>query len=138
MSQLRDSDESSVTDTHREYIMDVRIVEVRAEDGLRYRFEAPKHRGIEFDDPDLAELYADVYFDVNGFQEDGTGDRGLPPEIVQGGRDTMAAYLLTQYEDDDFVASFYGVDPGKVARYVEWVQVRAEEVRANALEQGVA
>jgi hypothetical protein len=118
----------------REYVFDVQVV---ATENNTFRFEAPGHREMVFENRDLAELYADAYFDVNGFEEDGTGERGIPPEIVQGGRDTMAAYLLTQYADKDFVASFYGVTPGKVTHYVEWVQTRAQEVRENAVANGV-
>ena len=68
-----------------EYVLDVRIVEYDGEDGARYRFEAPEHCEVTFEDPDLARLYADVYFDVNGFQEEGTGDIGVPPAIIQAG-----------------------------------------------------
>jgi hypothetical protein len=132
-SEVSRSDASVV----KEYIFDVRIVAVDENGTTVYSFEAPEHREITFADQELAELYADVYFDVNGFEEEGTGERGIPPEIVQGGRDTMAAYLLTQYADDDFVASFYGVTPGKVHQYVEWVRTRAEEVRENAVTEGI-
>lgn len=123
----------------KEYILGVCIVEHRPPDGEpRYRFEAPQHKGITFDDPDLAELYADVYFDVNGFEEAGTGERGVPPEIIQAGRDTLAAYFLTQPgTDENWVASFYGVKPSKVERYVSWVRERAAEIRAGAREQGM-
>lgn len=124
----------------REYILDVRIVEYVPpdEDGPRYRFEAPRHEGIAFDDPDLAELYADVYFDVNGFEEAGTGDRGVPPEIIQAGRDTLAAYFLTQPGTDaNWVASFYGVKNTKVDRYVSWVRQRAAEIREGADDLGM-
>ncbi|WP_254824038.1 hypothetical protein [Haloglomus halophilum] len=126
---------------HREYILDVRIVTVAPDgaDAPRYRFEAPQHRGEEFDSVADAELYADVYFDVNGFQEDGTGDRGVPPEIIQAGRDTLAAYFRTQrYADTAWVASFFGKEPGQIERYIETVRARAEEVREGAVERGVA
>lgn len=126
--------------TFREYVLDVRIVEYTppGADDPRYRFEAPRHEGIEFEDPRLAELYADVYFDVNGFEEAGTGDRGVPPEIIQAGKDTVAVYLLTQPGTDlNWVASFYGVDRPKVERYVDWVGQRAEEIRAGARERGM-
>jgi hypothetical protein len=61
----------------REYVLDVRITEHVSStgEGPRYRFEAPHHDGISFDDPALAELYAAVYFDVNGFQEGSRGAR---------------------------------------------------------------
>ena len=133
MDSTTDSEQSEKR-VIREYVFDVQVVATGTD---TFRFEAPGHREMVFENRDLAELYADVYFDVNGFEEDGTGERGIPPEIVQGGRDTMAAYLLTQYADKDFVASFYGVTPGKVTRYVEWVQTRAQEVRENAVANGV-
>ncbi len=123
---------------HAAYVLDVRIVETDSGDGPRYRFEAPGHEGTAFDDPDLAELYADVYFDVNGFEEAGTGERGVPPEIIQAGRDTLAAYFLTRpYTDENWVASFYGVKTAQVDRYVSWVRERAEEIREGARERGM-
>ena len=126
---------------HREYVLDVRIVECHPHDGdgPHYRFEAPHHEGETFEDPDLAELYADVYFDVNGFEEAGTGERGVPPEIIQAGRDTLAAYFLTQPgTDENWVASFFGVTVEKVKQYVAWVENRSEEVRRGAEERGIA
>lgn len=138
MGSTSESEENTVGGrVIREYVLDVRIVATERDGTTQFRFDAPGHREMVFEKQELVELYADVYFDVNGFEEDGTGERGIPPEIVQGGRDTMAAYLLTQYGDDDFVASFYGVTPGKVSRYVEWVQTRAEEVRENAVADGI-
>jgi hypothetical protein len=126
--------------TLREYVLGVRIVEFTpdGEDSLQYRFEAPHHKGTVFKDPDLAELYADVYFDVNGFEEAGTGDRGVPPEIIQAGRDTLVAYFLTQPETDvNWIASFYGMKPEKIRRYVSRVHKRAEEIREGARERGI-
>jgi hypothetical protein len=128
--------ESAPADTteslHREYVLDVRIRELHPPDadGPRYRFEAPEHRGIEFDDATDAELYADIYFDVNGFEEAGTGDRGVPPIIIQAGRDTLAAYMLTMpYADTQWVGSFFGIRPGKVKRYASRVRDRATNIR---------
>jgi hypothetical protein len=119
---------------HREYVFDVRIVELEGRDGgVRYRFEAPEHRGIDFDDPETAELYADVYFCVNGFAEEGTGDRGVPPVIIGAGRAVLAAYMLTQPDADrDWVASFFGMKPHRIRRYASVVGERATEIRAKA------
>ena len=124
----------------REYILNVRITETRTSerDAPRYRFEAPDHGGIKFDDPELAELYADVYFDVNGFEEAGTGERGVPPEIIQAGRDTLVAYFLTQHGTDvNWIASFYGEKPEKIRRYVSRVRKRAKGIRDGARERGM-
>ncbi|MFC5368801.1 hypothetical protein [Salinirubrum litoreum] len=136
--------DSTAESIHREYPLDVRIVEVDESEqhgddvGPRYRFEAPQHVEIEFEAAETAELYADVYFDTNGFQEAGTGDRGIPPEVVQAGRDTLAAYMLTQpMADEYFVASFFGKKPSRIQRYVSWVQDRAEEIRAGVEAEGI-
>jgi hypothetical protein len=137
---------SSAPDVHREYVLDVRIVEVDGADGehgddadVRYRFEAPRHEGRTFETPEMATLYADVYFDVNGFVEAGTGDRGVPPEVIQAGRDTLAAYFLTQpYADRHWVSSFYGKETTYVERYADSVRHRAREIRAGVRERGDA
>jgi hypothetical protein len=125
--------------THREYVLGVRIGECQTDAGDPvYRFEAPRHEGRTFEDPELATLYAAVYFDVNGFEEAGTGERGVPPEIIQAGRDTLASYLLTQPgADANWVASFYGEKPEKIGRYTARVRKRAEEIREGARERGV-
>src|SRR6056297_1767402 len=123
----------------REYVLGVRILEDSTDDGARYRFEAPDHCGIAFEDAEDATLYADVYFDVNGFEEAGTGERGVPPAVIQAGRDTLAAYFLTQpYTDVHWVASFYGKKTTKIERYVAAVQKRAVEIRDGAKDAGVA
>jgi hypothetical protein len=132
-----DDHQPSTESTHCEYVLDVRIVARATPDGDVYRFEAPQHEGVEFDDPDLAELYADVYFSVNGFEEAGTGDRGVPPTIIAGGRNVLAAYLLTlPYTDVNWVASFFGEKPNRVERCVGSVRTRAEEIRENVRERG--
>ncbi|UPM44566.1 hypothetical protein MW046_13095 (plasmid) [Halocatena salina] len=114
------------------------IAEHGDEDGVRYRFEAPNHRGVVFQSPEFAELYVDVYFDVNGFEEEGTGERGVPPVIIQAGRDTLATYLLTQpHTNLNWVASFYGKTPSEIERYVTAVRKRAQEIRDNATERGL-
>jgi len=124
---------------HASYAFGVRIrEEVQPDGGPTYRFEAPNHEGIAFDDPDTAELYADVYFDVNGFQEAGTGDRGVPPAIIQAGRDTLVGYLLTQPGTGrNWVASYYGEKPEKIDRYVARVRKRARLIRERAAERGL-
>ncbi|WP_435102208.1 hypothetical protein [Halarchaeum sp. P4] len=121
-----------------EYVLGVRIVECEGADGPRYRFEAPEHEGITFEDADLARLYADVYFDVNGFQEAGTGERGVPPIVIQAGRDTLAAYLLTQPGTDiHWVASYYGREPEVIRRHVDQVRERGAEIRRGIADRGI-
>lgn len=118
---------------HEEYVLGVRIVEVQTEAATepQYRFEAPQHVGMTFDDAETAEIYADVYFAVNGFVEAGTGDRGIPPEVVQAGKDALAAYLVTQ-TSVDWVASFIGAEPTRIERFIDWVGDKAADVREQA------
>lgn len=139
MSNQSDSVINEVNSSvRREYVLGVRIYEKQSHGEIRYLFEAPEHQGMEFNDPDLAELYADVYFDVNGFEEAGTGHRGVPPEVIQAGRDTLAAYFLTQpYTDLNWVASFYGKRTTKIGRYVAGVRERAREIREGVEERGI-
>lgn len=120
------------------YVKNVSIVESPAEGDGIYRFDAPGHSAVAFEDLDMAQLYADVYFDVNGFREEGTGEYGVPPTIFQGGKDTLAAYLLTCPGVDIYwVASFLGVDRIESERYVSWVRKRATKIRERARERGI-
>jgi len=140
MSDTDLSHPSTDETVYEAYPLDVRVVEFVPSDTEhpQYRFEAPEHTDISFADPEKATLYADVYFDTNGFQEEGTGHRGVPPEVVQAGRDTMAAYFLTMAgTDTNWVASFYGKKPTEIERYVGAVRRRAEEIRTEAAERGV-
>lgn len=141
MATSRDltSDDGAET-VYEEYVLGVRVVQVVPRDGdePRYRFEAPDHVGVTFDDAEMATLYADVYFDANGFVEDDTGERGIPPAIVQAGRDTLVAYMLTRRGVDvHWLASFYGEKPEKIQRYVSRVRKRADQIRAGARERGM-
>lgn len=123
---------------YEEYVLGVRVVEFDDGDGPRYRFEAPEHVGVTFEDPETATLYADVYFDANGFQEEGTGELGVPPAIIQAGRDTLVAYFLTRpYGDHYWVASFYGEKPEKIERYVSRVRKRAAKIRRSVADRSL-
>ncbi|MFC4358602.1 hypothetical protein ACFO0N_11685 [Halobium salinum] len=137
MSSTDDPTTAGSESIHREYVLDVRIVETESvdADGPRYRFEAPGQRAVEFESAEKAELYADVYFDVNGFDEEGTGERGVPPEIIQAGKDTLSAYFLSQPGvDRNWVVSYWGIKPMRVDRYVKSVRRRAQEIRDGAAE----
>lgn len=124
---------------YRQYVLDVRIVEMELSNGdARYRFEAGNYEGRTFEDPETATLYADVYFCTNGFEEEGTGDRGVPPEVIAAGRAVLAAYFLTQPSvDHHWVASFFGMKPHRIRGYADWVRDRAEQIRTRIEERGI-
>jgi len=140
-TNLQQDDEQSndnASEIYRDYVLDVRIIKQTDDDETIYRFEAPNHEGEDFTDPDAAELYADVYFDVNGFDEQNVGEQGIPLEIVQAGRDTLVAYLMTWPSTDiHWVGSFSGRQPGQVRKYIKRLEKRAESIRKQIVEQGV-
>jgi hypothetical protein len=127
----RAADATTSEHVHEQYVLDISVVRLRTDGETRYRFEAPDHVGTSFTDPEMATLYADVYFAVNGFVEAGTGDRGIPPEVMQAGKHAMAAYLVTQ-TSMFWVASFYGAEPTRIERYIEQVREQAVEIRSRA------
>jgi len=133
------SPEAAHESVYEEYVLDVRIVETTDENGeINYRFEAGAHRGKTFENPDTATLYADIYFCTNGFEEAGTGDRGVPPEIIGAGRAVLASYFLTESSiDRHWVASFFGVKPHRIREYAEWVRQNAEQIREGAADRGM-
>lgn len=123
-----------------EYVLDVRIRELTADDGGHaYRFEAPEHCGKTFDDLETARIYADAYFAANGFREEGTGDLGVPPEVLAAGKDVTVAYLLTRPDTSKiWVASYYGTTPQYVEQWLDWTRRRADKIRAEARDGGDA
>jgi len=67
---------------------------------------------------------------VNGFDEERVGADGVPPAIIQAGRDTLCAYFHTQsYGDINWIASYYGIKPERAERYVDRVRKRAAKIR---------
>lgn len=118
-------------ETYEEYPLGVRIIEESDDGKSRYRFAAPDHVGVTFADPDMATLYADVYFAVNGFVEDETGERGIPPEIVGAGKHVLAAYMVTQMSIG-WVSSFIGTEAERIQRFISWTRDQGAEVRAKA------
>lgn len=138
MSHHVDQSDDTEETVYEEYVLDVRVVEVTEGDDTCYRFEAPEHCGKTFDDPEMATLYADVYFDVNGFVEDGTGERGVPPKIIPAGRDTMVAYMRTlPGADVEWASCYFAEKPEKIRQLTRNVRNRAENVRRNAVERAV-
>ncbi|SEN49046.1 hypothetical protein SAMN05216388_1003238 [Halorientalis persicus] len=139
MSRSVDQSADTEETVYEKYVLNVRVVEVTDGDDTRYRFEAPDHCGKTFEDPEMATLYADVYFDVNGFVESETGERGVPPKIIPAGRDTMVAYMRTlPGADEDWVSCYFAERPDKIKRLIRNVRARAEKVRAGVVEQDVA
>lgn len=140
MPKTEDRSPEAVNESiYKEYVLGVRIVESTTESGeTRYRFEADTYRGREFEDQDLATLYADIYFCTNGFEEEGTGERGVPPEIIGAGRAVLASYFLTQPSiDQHWAASFFGVKPHRIREYTRWVRENAKQIRDGASARGV-
>lgn len=125
---------------HRAYPSDIRIVRVNREDDYPiYRFEAPlfevkdSDTRPEWENPDLAELYADVYLAVNTFREEKSGRRGIPPEVERAGRPAVIAYLSTQDGiSTEWLSRFYGFSKSTIYEYRSQIRARAREVEEEA------
>lgn len=120
-----------------DYPGEVRITEhsVGTDGDTIYYFDAPMHEPMYFDDPDTARLYADVYFDVDSFREEKSGERGVPPAGAAAGTDTLAAYLITQQGmSTEWLMRWMDVERETVHTYLSRVRTRAEERREELSE----
>ena len=71
-----------------------------------------------------------MYFNVNGFREEKTGDRGVPPEVATAGNDTLAAYLITQRGmSRKWATRFFDIGRELVCAYASRVRSRARDTR---------
>lgn len=61
-----------------------------------------------------------------------TGRRGVPPNMAVAGKDTLAAYLLTQRGYSvDWATHFFEVERDTVYTNLSWIRNRAEQARAE-------
>lgn len=106
-------------------------------DEVRYRVVTPNAQKIpEFDAEDTARLWVDVYFDVGGFREEKTGDRGVPPEVAAAGKDTLVAYLVTQRGmSTTWATRFFDISRETVHSYCSRVRSRARAAREELTEE---
>lgn len=92
-----------------------------------YRFEAPLHETVTFDDRDRAERYRDLYLVADYFDED-VGESGVPLKVAIQGRAVIATYLYAKRgADRDYIASEMGVKKSALRQYFYRVRQRAKE-----------
>lgn len=130
------SDGGGGDDQELETVVDHDHVAIRRErrDGEPdlFHVEDALERLKTFESKAKAELYADVYTVVGGFREEKTGERGVPPAIAAAREDVLMAYLTAQPTMSlQWAARFFDEDEAVVRRYVNAVQDRAAEQRAN-------
>lgn len=114
----------------KSYPYDIRVIRVDREDEPPlYRFEAPGFvETMEWKDKDAALMYAAVYVAVDGFREEKTGERGIPPEVERDGREAVVAYLTTQRGmSTKWVTRFYDIPAQRVYEYKSRIRARAED-----------
>jgi hypothetical protein len=122
-----------MADIVKEYSHGCRIVREQRDDGPdRYHYENPMGRVKSFENPDKARLYADVQDVTGGFREEKTGERGVPPAVARAREDVLMAYLVSnETMGIEWVARFYDTEEDIIRDYVEIVQNRAAEQRAE-------
>jgi len=128
------SEVRTVSDVVEEYPHDCRLEREPREDAPDlYHYYSPMGHVKAFENPDKARLYADVQEVVGGFREAKTGERGVPPAIARAREDTLMAYLVSnETMGVEWVARFYDTEEDVVRDYVQRVQSRAREIRAEA------
>jgi len=102
----------------------------------KYRVVIPGYASIpRFDDLDDARLWLSVYYDVGGFQEERTGKFGVPAKVAAAGKDTLAAYLLTQDRmNASELATFFDVERDTIYSYCSRVRKRGRDAQKAAEE----
>jgi len=132
---LRNVTSDERTTVEKDYGHGIRVVRVDREDEQPlYRFEAPMMKpkdsdnSLEWENPELAKLYAAVYVAVGTFREEKTGRRGIPPEVERDGREAVVAYLSTQRGmTTEWIEHFYDYDRERIYEYRSRIRARAEE-----------
>jgi DNA-binding CsgD family transcriptional regulator len=118
----------------------VRIWQIPDEESLSgsyYELEAPLYRGdVRFEDPELAELYADVYWCADMFSENETGERGVPPRVARRGQEAIVAYCIARSPGTsvEWAAAEFDVSEDTVRTYLSRVR-RQAEVQREAYEE---
>ena len=117
-------------DVLEEYTNDCRIVHEERMLPDLYHFERSGHRIKSFENPDKARLYADIYEVVGGFNEENTGERGVPPTVVRADEDVRMAYF-TASMSATYAARAFEIDIETVLDKIQRLRERAEEQRSQ-------
>jgi hypothetical protein len=116
-----------------EYAHGCQIVEEdRDGDYNHYHYQWPMGRIKSFENPDKARLYADVQTVTDGFREEKTGERGAPPAVAQSREDVLMAYYASMPTMSiQWVAAQFDLPEDRVREYIQSLQNRAEQIRAD-------
>jgi|GEM_PF-6890075 len=95
---------------------------------------------VRFEDLELAELYADVYWVADMFNEKETGERGIPPRVARRGQEAIVAYCIARSPSTsvEWAAAEFDVSEGTVRTYLSRVRRQAEVQREAFAEKDSA
>jgi len=117
-------------DVIEEYPNDCRIVHEERMLPDLYHFERSGQRINSFENPDKARLYADIYEVVGGFDEENTGERGVPPTVVRADAGIRMAYF-TASMSATYAARAFEIDIETVLDKIQRLRERADEQRSQ-------
>lgn len=111
-----------------------RVIErPRADDTNLYVFQATNHQfksydlGPEFENPEAARLYCDVYA-ITRFREEKTGRRGIPENVEQYGHEAVIAYQRCRSGvDAQWLANKYDLTNQRIYEYCSRMRSQARE-----------
>lgn len=126
---MPDSDREVV----EEYAHDCRIVhEVDPGGEDLYHYENALGHVKAFRDLDKARLYADVQTVTDGFREEKTGERGVPPTVARAREDVLMAYLASNPTMSvEWVAQHFDLSQERVREYIRSLRNRAKQLRED-------
>lgn len=112
----------------------IRVVERPRPDHYNlYVFQATNHQyksydmGPEFENPESARYYADVYA-LTRFREEKTGRRGIPENVEQYGREALITYQRCRSGvDTEWLANKYNMTKQRVYEYCSRTRSEARE-----------
>jgi hypothetical protein len=111
-----------------------RVIErPRADDNNLYIYQATNHQfksydlGPEFENPEAARLYCDVYA-LTRFREEKTGRRGIPENVEQYGHEAVIAYQRCRSGvDAQWLANKYDLTNQRIYEYCSRIRSQARE-----------
>ena len=117
-------------DIIEEYPNGCRIVHEERNYPDLYHFERPERRLESFENLEKARLYADAYEVTDGFDEENTGTRGVPPTVARDRGDIRIAYFVASMSVT-YAAHVFEIDKESVLHHVRCVLERADEQRSQ-------
>lgn len=131
-------DDATIHRNDQEIVRIWKIPDEESLSGAYYEVEFDFYENdVRFEDPEHAELYADVYWVADMFNEKETGERGIPPRVARRGQEAIVAYCIARSPSTsvEWAAAEFDVSEDTVRTYLSRVRRQAEVQREAYAEE---